>query len=287
MEASQKIKLFGSRDFSGNFDMTLNFVKQNYGKILKGIAILIPALLIIAFFTPTTSFSSSSIYDYADLMESYAAMFTMGAIIVSFLSIMVTYCILLYVISYMALYVKSPDGTVKNSEVWSKLANAFLPMIGGAIIFGLLSTIGFVLCIIPGIIVYVYLGFYAYVYINEDQGVINSFYRSYEIVSNNWWVTFGYGLVFLILVSIGSLVFTIPTYLIGLGYALQIDFLTGDVFMYIATFISSVGQLLLYPILYIAMGVMYYSHRNKIERVDMVTEIDTIGTSVQEPNNQF
>lgn len=187
----------------------------------------------------------------------------------------------------MALYVKSPDGSVKNSDVWSKLANSFLPLIGGGIIFGLLSTIGFILCIIPGIIIYVYLGFYAYVYINEDKGVINSFYRSYEIVSNNWWITLGYGLVFLILISVGSAIFTIPTYLILLGHGLQIDFLTSDVFAYLANFIASVGQLLLYPILYIAMGVMYYSHRNKIERVDMETEIDSIGVSSQESNNQL
>lgn len=220
-------------------------------------------------------------------MDSYAAMFSIGAIMVYFLSVMTTYCILLYVISYMALYTKSPNGEVKNSEVWSKLANAFLPMIGGGIIFGLLVSVGTILCIIPGIIVYVYLGFYSYVYLNEDRGIIDSFYRSYEIVSNNWWVTFGYGLVFLILVSIGGLIFTIPTYLAGLGYALQIDFLTSDIFAYIATFISSIGQLLLYPILHIAMGVMYYSHRNKIERVDMVTEIETIGVSTEESNNQF
>lgn len=287
MEPTQKIKLFGNRDFSSNFDMTLNFTKQNYVKILKGIAILIPALLIIAFFTPDTNFSTMGVSDYSDLMDSYAAMFTMGAITVYFLSVMITYCIFLYVISYMALYVKSPDGSVKNSDVWSKLANSFLPLIGGGIIFGLLSTIGFILCIIPGIIIYVYLGFYAYVYINEDKGVINSFYRSYEIVSNNWWITLGYGLVFLILISVGSAIFTIPTYLILLGHGLQIDFLTSDVFAYLANFIASVGQLLLYPILYIAMGVMYYSHRNKIERVDMETEIDSIGVSSQESNNQL
>lgn len=287
MESTQKIKLFGNRDFSENFDMSLNFIKQNYGAILKGIAILIPVVLVIAFFTPSASFGTTNIYDYSDFMDSYAAMFTLGAIVASLLSGLVSYSIFLYVISYMALYTKSPDGTVKSSEVWSKLANSFLPMIGGGIIFGILFFIGFVLCIIPGIIVYVYLGFYAYVYINEDRGIIDSFYRSYEIVSSNWWITFGYGLVFFILITIGGVIFNIPAYLSAIGYAFQIDLLTSDVYTYIANFIASVGQVLLLPILYIAMGVMYYSHRNKIERVDMETEIDSIGASVEEPNNQF
>lgn len=286
MEPSQKIKLFGNRDFSENFDMTLNFIKLNYTKLLKGIAILIPALLILAFFTPTTS-SLTAGMDTSDVMGFYSSIFSIGFVLVYILSTLITYVIFLYTIAYMSLYAKSTDGTVKNAEVWSKVANAFLPMIGGAIIFGFLSTIGILLCIIPGIIVYVYLGFYAYVYINEDRGVIDSFYRSYELVSNNWWITFGYGLVFVILIGIGSIVFTIPTYLITLGYALQIDFLSSDMFAYIATFISSVGGLLLSPILYMALGVMYYSHRNKLERVDMITEIESIGVDTDETNNQF
>lgn len=286
MEASQKIKLFGNRDFSENFDMTLNFIKSNYGQILKGIAILIPALLILAFFTPSTS-SLTSVMDPSDVVGFYSSIFSIGIILVYFLSTLITYIIFLYTIAYMALYAKSSDGIVKNTEVWSKVANAFLPMIGAAIIFGFLSTIGILLCIIPGIIVYVYLGFYAYVYINEDRGIIDSFYRSYEIVSNNWWITLGYGLVFAILVGIGGVIFTIPTYLVGLGYALQIDFLSSDIFAYMATFISSVGGLLLSPILYMALGVMYYSHRNKLERIDMITEIENIGVNTDEPNNQI
>lgn len=287
MENSQKIKLFGSRDFSGNFDMTLTFLKQNYGKIIKGIAILIPALLILVFFMPNTNRMTSNVYNYSDVFDSYAAMFTLGAITVYFLSAIITYVIFLYTVSYIALYAKSPDGEVKSSDVWSKLANAFLPMAGGTIIFVILVSIGSLLCIIPGIIIYVYLGFYLYVYVNEDRTIIDSFYRSYEIVTNNWWITFGYGLVFILLLIIGRIIFAVPSLIAGIGIGLQIDFLSSDIFVYIVTLISAIGDLLLYPILYIAMGVMYYSHRNKIERVDMETEIDNLGTPSNEQNNQF
>ena len=283
MENSQKIKLFGSRDFSSNFDMTLNFLKQNYVSILKGVLVLVPIYLIVAYFMPSsTSFTPNS-YAYGGAFSTYMSMFTLGFFIAYILIGLASLTTFLYIVSYMALYAKSSDGVVKSSDVWSKVSKAFLPMLGGSIIFFLLVCIGTILCIIPGIIVSVYLGFYCYVYVNEERSVIDSFYRSYELVTNNWWITFGYGIIFSLIVGIIGAIFAVPTYLAAIGTVFGIDFLTGEVYIYISALISYVGSFLLYPVLYIAMGVMYYSHRNKLEGIDMESEIDNIGSF---PDNQ-
>ncbi|MDR2954615.1 MAG: hypothetical protein LBV43_06000 [Prevotella sp.] len=281
MEEFQKIRLFGSRDFAGNFDMTLSFVKQNYVPIIKALAIVIPVLLIIAFVAPTNSLMGD-FSSYTDPLDIYGEIFTVGYFVSIFLNWLVMYVISLYVVAYMALYAKSPDGKVKSSEVWSKMADVFLPVFGASILFGIMFMIGLMLCIIPGIILYVYLGFYMYVYINEEKGIIDSFYRSFELVTRNWWVTFGYGLIFLVLIYIGQMIFSIPSFITGIGIGLRIDFLTSQVFLYIATFISEIGSFLLIPIMYMAMGVMYYSHRNKIERIDLESDIDSIGDTSDE-----
>ncbi|MFV0417612.1 MAG: hypothetical protein ACK5KT_02610 [Dysgonomonas sp.] len=287
MENSQKIKLFGSRDFSSNFDMTLNFLKQNYVSILKGILILIPVYLIVAYFMPSSTSFSPSASVYGGAFNTYMSMFTLGFFIAYILIGLTSLATFLYIASYMALYAKSPDGVIKSSDVWSKVSKAFLPMLGGSIIFGVLVTIGTILCIIPGIIVYVYLGFYCYVYVNEDRSIIDSFYRSYELITNNWWITFGYGLVFLIIVGIIGAIFAIPTYLGAIGTVFGIGFLTGEVYTYISALISYAGSFLLYPIIYIAMGVMYYSHRNKLEGIDMESEIDNIGSFPDNQKDQY
>ncbi len=263
MNEIQKIKLFGTRDFSGNFDMTLSFIKQNYAAIFKPLCILIPVLLIAVYFIPNTQ--SMDLTGYNDPMDMYRDTFTLGFFLAYFLMGLVSYLVYLYVVSYMAIYAKSDDGIVKSSDVWSKVKSVFLPVLGGSIIFGILVGIGTLFCIIPGVIVYVYLGFYMYVYINDETGVIDSFQRSYELVKGNWFITFGFGLVFLILLSILGAVFAIPTYIAMVGRFLEVDFLTSDIYMYMASLISGVGGIMIYPILYIAMGVMYYSHRNQIE----------------------
>ncbi|MCU6167560.1 hypothetical protein KWH76_22415, partial [Enterobacter roggenkampii] len=52
METHEKIRLNGNRDFSGNFDMAIKFIKQNFGPIARGLVYLIPVLLIAVFMLP-------------------------------------------------------------------------------------------------------------------------------------------------------------------------------------------------------------------------------------------
>ena len=278
MSETKKIKLFATRDFSENFDLALTFIKHNYGAILKPLCILIPVIIISVFIAPDMSDISTDIYSYDNPLDIYGQIFTFGYFVSFFLGRLAVFLLSLYVISYMAVYVQTKDGIVKMSDVWNKVLNTVLPVFVTSILFWILVTIGSMLCIIPGIIVFVYLGFFDYVYINENLGITGSLQRSYELVQGNFWTTLGIGLVFGILVVIGSVIFTMPSYLTGFGVAFGIDFFSNSIFTYIAGLISSLGQFLLLPILYMAMGVVYYSLRNQSDNIDEDSEIDSIGT---------
>lgn len=283
MEENKKIKLFGSRNFSGNFDMTMSFVKQNYIKILKPLCYMIPLLLISSYFMPNIF---EIYYDLGALSSGKTtdpdffrpdAMFFIGAFLSYILLMVASFAIVLYTIVYMAMYVKSENGEVDSSAVWKKVLKVVLPVFGASILFGIAFMVGYMLCLIPGIIVAVYLGFYMYVYINEDLGIIDSFQRSVQLVKNNFWVTLGFYVVFALLISIVSGIFSIPLYIGLFGSMLQVEFLASDFFNCIAMFFAFIGSMFLSPILIMAMGVMYYSHRNKLEGYDMEYNIDEIG----------
>lgn len=280
MEQNQKLKLFGTRDFSGNFDMTFSFIKQNYGKILKSLLIFIPFMMIGVYFVPNTnSMFMSDLSGYDNPLDIYGEIFTPGFLLYYLFTLVAILCVSIYTVAYMGIYSQSADGVVNSSDVWRKVKRTVLPLIGAGILFGIVATIGFMLCIIPGIIVYVYLGFYIYAIVIEEKGVIDALQRSYDLVRDNFWLTLGYGLVFLIVFYIASSILSALTLFSTLGAVLQIEFLTSDIFNYIANLISSVGTFLLYPFLYIAMGVLYFSHRNKLEGTDLESEIDNIGSS--------
>jgi hypothetical protein len=270
-----KIKLYESRDFSANFDTTLNFIKQNYGAILKPLLIVIPVILLAVFFQPN---SSDIEYDFSDPLAIYAGIFSFKFFLSNFLFWIATFIIMIYTTCYMAEYTKSPDGKVDSSKVWPKVLGSILPVFAAYVLYSILSVIGLMCCIIPGIIVAIYLYFYMYVYIVEGRGVVASLQRSYELVRGNWWSTFGYLLVFGIMSIIVSLIFSIPTLLVTLGAYIQIDFFTGDVFVYVTSLIARTGDVLIAPIMCIAGGVMYFSYRNRLEGIDIESDIDNIGS---------
>lgn len=290
MEQPEKIKLYSSRDFSGNFDTTLAFIKQNYGIILKNLLVFIPVLLIAVFLMMSflsVSANISKMAEYNEPLDMYSSMFSIQFILGAIIMTVTMFLIVLYPICYIAIYAESDNGVVDNSVVWSKVARSALPLIGYSIIYFILMFTGFIFCIIPGIIVAIYLIFYMYVYVIEDRGFIDTFQRSYELVKNNWWVTLGYSIVFSLLIGIVGYIFTLPIYLTMLGSFLKIDFLTSDVYIYITYSISYVARFMLNPIFYIALGIMYFSLRNKLEGIDMESEIDSIGENSSKKDTQY
>jgi uncharacterized membrane protein len=79
--------------------------------------------------------------------------------------------------------------------------------IGASIIFAIVSSIGFVLCIIPGIIVYVFWGFYAFVIADrgEGTGIGEAFSRSVEITAGNRWQLLGLGILLILINFVGAI----------------------------------------------------------------------------------
>lgn len=272
----KKIRLYETRDFSSNFDTTLNFIKQNYGAILKPLLIVIPVILLAVYLQPNTSDIQ---IDYENPWATYAQLLTFKFFLSNFLIWVSLFIVVLYTTCYMAEYAKSADEKVNTANVWPKVFASILPVFAASILYSILMIVGFVLCIIPGIILAVYLYFYMYVYIVEDRGVVDSLQRSYELVRGNWWVTFGYLVVFGIISLILSFIFAIPTLFVTLGTLMDIKFLASDVFVYTTSFIARIGDVLVYPIVYIAGGVMYFSYRNQLEGLDMESDIDNIGGS--------
>ena len=106
MEQPQKIRLFASRDFSGNFDTSFAFIKQNYGAILKPLLYLIPILLIASFFMPN-NMDTSDMAGYTDPLDIYWDMFTFSFFVAYLFMMMAMLLMTTYVIPYLVLHSSS------------------------------------------------------------------------------------------------------------------------------------------------------------------------------------
>jgi hypothetical protein len=84
------------------------------------------------------------------------------------------------------------------------------PVILGSLLYGLAMMGGFILFIIPGIILWLSLAFYALCMVLEGDGVLESLRHSHRLVWGNWWRTAIIGTVVFVVYYVFSLAIEIP-----------------------------------------------------------------------------
>ena len=130
-------------------------------------------------------------------------------------------------------------------DLFSAAAPFILPLIGFGILFAIGVTIGFILLIVPGLILITFWSVGAPAIVVEGVGPIDAFRRSWQLVRGNAWPVFGtLVVVFLIVILVGVVLGAIAT---PIG--------DGEAATYVAAIISSA---LTAPIFAIAVTVLYY-----------------------------
>lgn len=96
------------------------------------------------------------------------------------------------------------------SEDWRRALRILLPLIVAAIVCGIALFIGYLLLIVPGVILTVTLIFFQFEVVLERSGPIQALNRSHALVWGNWWRIFGVLIMMLvvliiILVALGAI----------------------------------------------------------------------------------
>lgn len=130
-------------------------------------------------------------------------------------------------------------------DLFSAASPFILPLIGFGILFGIGVTIGFLLLVVPGLILLTFWSAGAPAIVVEGIGPIDAFKRSWQLVRGDAWAVFGVLLVvFLIVIVIGVVLGAIAT---PIG--------DGEASTWIASIISTT---ITAPIFAIAVTVLYY-----------------------------
>lgn len=224
--------------------------------------------------------------DPGDLTGSFSAM--AGMYKYSFLTMLV-YVIALSVLrctilGYIKLYNTKGKDQFTSEEVWAEVKKYALPILGISVLISMLITVGFILCIIPGIILGVSLCLIYAAYIFEDRGFGDAFNRSFKLTRQNWWVTFGLIIITYIMVYLMMLLLSIPAMLLGMKSlfttfkniqeAGQVNFSTS---FYILNSITSLITYILFSIPFIVMAFQYFNLVEIKERPSLQDKIEQIG----------
>lgn len=130
-------------------------------------------------------------------------------------------------------------------DLFSAASPFILPLIGFGILFGIGVTIGFILLVVPGLILLTFWSVGAPAIVVEGIGPVDAFRRSWQLVRGDAWSVFGVLLVvFLIVIVIGVVLSAIAN---PIG--------DGEASTWIASIISTT---ITAPIFAIAVTVLYY-----------------------------
>jgi hypothetical protein len=130
-------------------------------------------------------------------------------------------------------------------DLFSAAAPFILPLIGFGILFGIGVTIGFLLLVVPGLILITFWSVGAPAIVVEGIGPVDAFGRSWRLVRGDAWAVFGTLLVVLLIVIGVGIVLAAIANPIG----------NGEASTWIASIISTT---ITAPIFAIAVTVLYY-----------------------------
>ncbi|WP_047244779.1 hypothetical protein [Maribacter thermophilus] len=191
-------------------------------------------------------------------------------------------------------YIKSyanGKGTIDFDNIKKEVYDSFWSFIGLGIMVGLSLGVGFMLCIIPGIYLYVPLILSFSIMVFNKMGATDAYSYSFKLIKEEWWITFATLFVIGIIIVVASYAFAIPSIIyqwlkIGI-FSGEIDAesvmtVTKDPIYILLNVLNTVGQFLLNLISVIATVFIYFNLNEKKNFTGTYERIENLGKSLEE-----
>lgn len=268
---------------------TFKFIRENFKMLSKVIfKVCGPVFLILLF--------ALGYYSYLGLDTFQSPFFGLGdtgnptmLIFAAFILIssLLAFYVLLYstVLHFIKSYVQN-EGVIET-EVYRGVKSDFGGMLGLLILTTIMAMAGILLCILPGIYLWVPLSIAPAIMVFSGQSVLDSISYTFKLIKDNWWTTFFTLFVIGLLVYIIGMVFQLPLIFYYFFKALTgsaevsmadpsslIDWVTMAV-----NVISSLAQYLLTTIMIIATAFIYYNLDEKKNFTGSYKTISELGSS--------
>ncbi len=278
-----KIEFYKLRDFGRKINATIEFLRENFkGLFLCLLLIGGPAalLLSIVFKNVMSSFFSFGFETGSGAPPDLVNFFSLlggNYFLMMLVSWLTVTLIVSVTFSYMKLY---NDGVAKESSVGEVLRLA-LSKYGGLLILGflisLVTIVGMFFFFLPGIYLAVTLSLAYPIFMFENVGVGTAFSKSFSLIRDKWWSTFGLLFVSYLIAYVVQVVFSVPFIFVyvmemfsvveeieaGSGDPTSIMGLFSSGYMTFAMAVSMVGTYITYAIPLVALG---YQYSNLVER---------------------
>lgn len=265
----ERIELRQERDFSEKFNATFNCIKLNFKSYLWVMLVLIAPIMVLqslgmnVFQGYLTNYMAELNFQSGGISngEMMSNLFTIYMVVLVFALVFYSW-MQTVVMSYIKLYLDGND-QISIGAVAGLALRKFPKILGVTLLIGFISILGFVLCILPGIYLSISLIMVSFIVFFEGDPVFEAFSRSFKLIKNKWWSTFGLMFVVSFIVGIMAIIFAVPQYIVTFVSVFNGEMPYNSVPYNITSAITGVGMGLLYPLIYIALAFQYF---NLVER---------------------
>lgn len=271
MENQDHIQFKQKRELSEIITVTFQFIRENYKSLFSYILKIVGPFFILMM-------AAVGYYTYSIAGNPFEAISQeSGNFIIAFIvlagSLLLFYAALYGTIfHYIKSYIKN-KGVVTGGEIKAGVQRDFFKFVLLSIISAILIIAGTMLLIIPGIYVMVPLSLASAVLVFQRYSVTEAIAYAFDLIKNQWWITFITLIVIWLLVYIIGLVFQIPliiytimqTFTMVQENSLANPNADTDWIFIALNVLSSVVQYLLSSISIIALAFVYFNlneHKN-------------------------
>jgi hypothetical protein len=326
MENFNVIEFHRARDFSRKLNATFEFIKQNFkglGKsilMIAGPPVLVASLIIGSFIGEFTSFTQQAALNGGRVegMENYflSISFWLQIILMIVFLTLSSIMNIATINNYLVLYGEKRTNKIEVSEVWARVRSTFWMYFRTMLLFMVLIIAAYIVLLIPiGIlgVISPFLVFFGFVFFFcgliylifgasltfiirafENNGFFVAIGRSFKLVKDKWWSTFGLITVLYLIMGITSYIFIMPWYIITMMSALHstsIDTFQGPSegwqLMTILIFtLYYLAQMILAALPNIGIAFQYFNLVELKEAKGLMTQIETLGQPQTPPPAQ-
>ncbi len=274
----QKIEFQRYRDFGQIINATFEFLRENFKQLVKAVIYLVgPFVLLTGIFG---GLYQKDLFSFTSTVKSLSE-FGIAFGLYIFFAILTSLVLVSTVYSYILLYLKRQDDIpIEVDDVWLMVKSKTIKILLFSIGYGLVTVFATVLLIIPGIYVSVALMIIYIVGLNEDKGFFDSMSRSFYLVKNKWWFTFGLLIVLSLIQGFLGFLFQVPQYIAMFVIAFNsvdgngTDSIT-EIILIVTTIISTLN-FIFYAISLVGIAFHYFSLVEQKEAKGLLDKIEAI-----------
>lgn len=286
----QHIEFRQQRELGEIITDTFKFLRENFKPLFTIILkIAGPVFLILLLATGYYSYIGMDLLEspfFMDTADMDVGMYVIALFIL--LTSLLAFYILLYgvVFHFIRSYIEN-YGKVQEKDVYEGVKKDFGGLLGLLLLMGIITGFATMLCLLPGIYVWVPLSIAPAILTFARNSVFDSISHSFDLIKDNWWTTFFSLVVITLLVYIIGMVFQFPLmvyYFIKTLTSVQEGSVANpaDLVDWVYVFfnvLSSLFQYLLSTVIVVATAFIYFNLDEKKNATGSYERISNLGTS--------